>query len=316
MRRIKLFEEFLAEAQTPQDLHKAYLCIDPKGGQRWWSYKEFAGSKFFVQLTMENYKDIDINPDYPVLNYNSKVCQHLLDEGLIKDENVYNHPKHIKLSGSKAEFHKLVEGEDNIPQTVYTQKAAEAIGLPLIAKPAKGHSGIGIQVFKTDKDWQEADHSKFDIYSQYIDKQSEHRIFNFKGQPWFWMEREPMNDKAKDGSGKGDEQMNFKYIKRDVSKLPPKFKSVLERFCGLMKDLPYMCFDLMEDKQGKVWIIESNAQPGVPYDSTVEAYKLVFQDFFGRDIDSRTKNELSQLAEYMNQKTLELDPGRFEIKDK
>lgn len=315
MKKIKLFEEFVAETQTPQDLHKAYLCIKPDSGQRWWSYKGFAGSKFFIQLNMDNYKDVDINPDYPVLNYNSEVCQKLLDANLIKDKNVYNHPKYIKLSGSKAEFHKLVDGENHIPQTTYTQQEAEKIGLPLIAKPAKGHSGIGIQVFKTQKEWDAADHSKFDVYSQYIDKKSEHRIFNFKGQPWFWMQREPLNDKAKTGNGKGDEQMNFKYIKRDINKLPHKFKVVLERFCKLMSDLPYMCFDMMEDQKGKVWIIESNAQPGVPYDSTIEAYKLIFQDHFGRDLDNKTQAELSQLAEYMNKKTLELDPKRFEIKN-
>ena len=83
-----------------------------------------------------------------------------------------------------------------------------------------------------------------------------------------------------------------------------------------MSDLPYMCFDLMEGQDGKVWIIESNAQPGVPYDSTIEAYKMIFQDFYKRDIESRTKMELSQLAKYMDKKTLEIDSERFKIKDK
>ena len=81
MKRIMLFEEFLNEAKDPQDLHKIYLCINPESGHRWWSYKDFAGSKFFTQVTLENYKDIDINPEYPVLNYNSEVCKKLLEEG-------------------------------------------------------------------------------------------------------------------------------------------------------------------------------------------------------------------------------------------
>jgi len=314
MERIKLFEEFLNEAKEQQDLFKAYLCIDPESGHRWWSYKDFAGSKFFVQLTLENYKDIDIDPELPVLNYNSKVCKTLLDEGLIKDENVYNHPKYIKQSGSKSEFHKIVDGDENIPQTCHNKEDALEIGFPLIAKPADGHSGLGIQVFKDKKSFDSADHSKLDVYSEYIDKKSEHRLFNFKGTPFFWMEREPLNDKAKSGDGDGEEEMQFKYIKRDVSTIPQKFHDLVEKFCKKFSDLPYLCFDIMEDQDGKLYIIESNSQPGVPYDSTIETYKQIFNDFFKRDLDKQTLTELEKLAKFMNAKTLELDPERFEIK--
>jgi hypothetical protein len=314
MKRIKLFEEFLNEAKEQQDLFKAYLCIDPGSGHRWWSYKDFAGSKFFVQLTLENYKDIDIDPELPVLNYNSKVCKTLLDEGLIKDDNVYNHPKYIKQSGSKSEFHKIVDGDENIPQTCHNKEDALEIGFPLIAKPADGHSGLGIQVFKDKKSFDSADHSKLDVYSEYIDKKSEHRLFNFKGTPFFWMEREPMNDKAKSGDGDGEEEMQFKYIKRDVSTIPQKFHDLVEKFCKKFSDLPYLCFDIMEDQDGKLYIIESNSQPGVPYDSTIETYKQIFNDFFKRDLDKQTLTELEKLAKFMNAKTLELDPKRFEIK--
>ena len=314
MKYVKLFEEFLNEAKEQQDLFKAYLCIDPGSGHRWWSYKDFAGSKFFVQLTLENYKDIDIDPELPVLNYNSKVCKTLLDEGLIKDENVYNHPKYIKQSGSKSEFHKIVDGDENIPQTCHNKEDALEIGFPLIAKPADGHSGLGIQVFKDKKSFDSADHSKLDVYSEYIDKKSEHRLFNFKGTPFFWMEREPLNDKAKSGDGDGEEEMQFKYIKRDVSTIPQKFHDLVEKFCKKFSDLPYLCFDIMEDQDGKLYIIESNSQPGVPYDSTIETYKQIFNDFFKRDLDKQTLTELEKLAKFMNAKTLELDPKRFEIK--
>lgn len=314
MKRIKLFEEFLNEAKEQQDLFKAYLCINPKSGHRWWSYKDFAGSKFFIQLTLENYKDIDIDPELPVLNYNSKVCKTLLDAGLIKDENVYNHPKYIKQSGSKSEFHKIVDGDENIPQTCHTKEEALEIGFPLIAKPADGHSGLGIQVFKDKKSFDSADHSKLDVYSEYIDKKSEHRLFNFKGAPFFWMEREPMNDKAKSGDGDGEEEMQFKYIKRDVSTIPQKFHDLVKKFCKKFSDLPYLCFDIMEDQNGKLYIIESNSQPGVPYNSTIEIYKQIFNDFFKRDLDKETSTELEKLSKFMIDKTLTLDPERFEIR--
>lgn len=314
MKVIKMFEEFLAEAKDPQDLHKAYICINPASGHRWWSYKDFAGSKFFIQLNLENYKEVDINPDYPVLNYNSEVCQKLLDAGLIRDENVYNHPKYIKQSGSKAEFHKIVDGDENIPQTCHSKEDALKIGFPLIGKPASGHSGLGIQVFKDRESFDSADHSKLDVYSEFIDKKSEHRVINFKGEPFFWMQREPMNDKAKSGDGKGEEQMEFKYIKRDVDQIPQKFKDLVAKYCDKFKDLPYITFDIMEDQSGKLYVIESNAQPGVPYDSTIEIYKQIFKDFYGQECDNKTMKHLQDLSDFMCNKTLELDPDRFEIK--
>jgi hypothetical protein len=316
MKRIKLFEQFIAEKENNSDLHKIYLAINPDSGHRWWSYKDFAGDNFFIQVTLDNYKDIDINPEYPILTYNSGVTQKLLDEGLIKKENVYNLPEFIKQSGSKAEFHKLVDGDENIPKTFDNQEDALKIGFPLIGKPAEGHSGLGIQIFKNQKEWDDADHSKLDIYSEYIDKVAEHRLITFKGKPFFWMERDPMNDKAKSGKGKGDEQMEFKYIKKDVTKIPQKFNDLVKKFGKIFSDLPYICFDIMEDKSGKLYIIESNSQPGVPFDSTVQAYRQLFNDFYGRDVNPAANTELEKLSDYMINKTLELDPKRFEVDGK
>ena len=316
MKRIKLFEQFLLEKQAELDLHKIYLTISSGNGHPWLSYKDFTGDNFynfFIQVNLENYKKLDINPDYPILTYNSGITQKLLDEGLIKKENVYNLPEFIKQSGSKAEFHKLVEGDENIPKTAHNEKEALKIGFPLIGKPAKGHSGLGIQIFKDQKSWDSADHSKFDVYSEYVDKSTEHRLITFKGKPFFWMERQPMNDKAKSGKGKGDERMEFKYIKRDITKIPNKFIKLVEKFGKIFSDLPYICFDVMEDQEGKLYVIESNSQPGVPFDSTAQAYRQIFKDFYGRDIESKSDAELTRLSEYMINKTLELDPKRFEV---
>jgi hypothetical protein len=129
------------------------------------------------------------------------------------------------------------------------------------------------------------------------------------------MERKPMNDKAKSGEGEGKEEMSFKYIKRNINTIPEKFNKLVERFCGMFKDLPYICFDIMEDQKGKLFIIESNSQPGVPYDSTVQIYRQVFADFYGRSVDEETDKILKGLSEDLDKKTLELDSERFEIKE-
>jgi glutathione synthase/RimK-type ligase-like ATP-grasp enzyme len=238
-----------------------------------------------------------------------------LDEDLIKIENVYNRPEFIKNSGSKAEFHKIVDGDENIPKTcLKTEDAIKEIGFPMIAKPTEGHSGLGIQVIKNQKEFDAVDHSKLDVYSQYIDKKSEHRFFTFKGKPFFWQERQPTNDKAKTGDGDGKERMMFDYIKKDVSKTPEKFNELIAKFGKIFKDLPFICFDIMEDQDGKLYVIESNSMPGVPFDSTVDIYRVLFEDFYGRPVDSDTDAKLQELADYMIKRSAELDGGnRFRV---
>ena len=311
MKKIKLFEQFILEKDEASDLFKIYLAYNPDLGHRFWTYKDYATDEFFIKVTPHNYKDIDINPEFPVLTYNSKTVQTLLDKDLIKIENVYNKPEFVQNSGSKKEFHKLVEGDDNIPKTCdIMEDAIEELGFPIIAKPAEGHSGIGIVVIKDKKEWDATDHSKLDVYSQYIDKKSEHRFFVFKGEPFFWQERQPTNDKSKSGGGKSNERMAFNYIKRNHKETPQNYRDLIKRFSKIFSDLPFICFDIMEDQDGKLFIIESNIMPGVPFDATVQIYRTLFKDYYGREVDEVTDKKLQDLSDYMCKKTLKMDGGK------
>ena len=310
-------EDLLKESINTEDgLGKVYLALREDSGQRWWTYKGFAGDKFFVQVHENNMNDIDINPDYPVLTYHSDTVNKLIKAGKIKKENVYNHPDHISKSGSKEEFHKLVGEDENIPKTVYSKNdALEQLEFPIIAKPAEGHSGKGIQIINKPDLMEDVDEKIFDTFSEYIDKEEEHRFINFKGKPIFWMERTPLNEKAKTGKGSAKSEMEFGYAKRSLSDLPKDYRKVLERFCKIYEDLPYMCFDVMKGKNGKVYIIESNAQPGVPFDSTVEAYKHIYEDFYKKPLNKESLTKLEEYANTMIEKTLKKDGGkRFSIK--
>ena len=310
-------EDLLKESVDTEDgLGKVYLALREDSGQRWWTYKGFAGDKFFTQVHENNMNDIDINPDYPVLTYHSDTVNKLIKAGKIKKENVYNHPDHISKSGSKEEFHKLVGEDKNIPKTVYSKNdALEQLEFPIIAKPAEGHSGKGIQIINKPDLMEDVDEKIFDTFSEYIDKEEEHRFINFKGKPIFWMERTPLNEKAKTGKGSAKSEMEFGYAKRRLSDLPEDYRKVLERFCKIYEDLPYMCFDVMKGKNGKVYIIESNAQPGVPFDSTVEAYKHIYEDFYKKPLNKESLTKLEEYANTMIEKTLKKDGGkRFSIK--
>jgi len=310
--RFRKISEVIQEAEE-NDLFKVYLAVKRESGHRWWTYKGFAGDNFFIQVTEENIDTIELNPSYPILNYSNDIIKQLLQEKRIQKDNIINRPEDIIQSGSKKEFHQNMGEDENLPSTVFKQSQAKAIGFPMIAKPTDGHSGLGIQVFKTEEDFDKADHAKLDLYSEFVDKKAEHRFFNYNCEPFFWMERKPLNAKAKSGDGKGDEEMNFQYIKKDVNKIPKDYLQVIEKFCKKMIDLPYICFDIMEDQQGKIYIIESNSQPGVPFDSTIEIYKVIFEDFYGRPVNTKALTKLDALAKTMNAKTLAKDNGRFKI---
>jgi hypothetical protein len=319
MKKVKLFEQFISEQDAKnKDLFKVCLVYDPDYGHRFWSYKDYSTDKFFVKLTPEEYKkNKDVDKSLPVLNYNADFTQKLIDDGKIDPKNVYNLPDAVKQS-NKDNFHKLMDGTPWVPKTCHdSKKATKDIGFPMIAKPSEGHSGEGITVLKNQKEFDAADHSKLDVYSEYIDKTEEHRFFVFKGKIWFWQERTPTNDKAKTGKGDSDERMMFDYKRKKLEGLPEDYQKVSDEVSKIFKDLPYLCLDMMKDKAGKVYVIETNAMPGVPFDSTVEAYKLIFKDFYNREPNKECCDELQKCADHMNKKTIDgyrkYDKGRFSV---
>jgi hypothetical protein len=308
MKRIKLFEEYILE-KSENDLQKIYAAVNTETGHEW--AKEEGGKAFNV-ITLDNIDELELDPSMPILNYNMEISGKLEKFPNMKC-HIYNSNEVIQVSNSKKEFHEKLEGDENIPKTAYNQKDAIKIGFPLIAKPKTGHSGLGITILKNQKEFDAADHSKLDVYSQYIDKKSEHRIINFKGEPMVWMERTPLNDKAKKGDGDAKEQMHFKYLKKDPSGLPKNFAETNKKFCDKFKEIPLICFDVMEDQKGHVYIIESNCMTGMPFDISLELYEKLFEDFYGRPVSTETKKEIKILREGLIKRTLEREAKKWEI---
>lgn len=293
-------------------LHKVYLTTYTEAGQRWLTYKGFAGDNFFIQINEHNMDSINIDPSFPVINYHSKITNHLLDKGKILHQNIYNHPHYINKSGSKKEFHKLLLDHPNIPKTVFSENDIFKLKFPVIAKPASGHSGIGISVIDRD-DVPNLDFKKYDVFSEFVDKKEEHRFMLFRGKPFFWMQRTPKNDKAKTGKGSAKDQMEFGYKLRNPLGIPARLLTLLSEMAYIFKDLPYICFDVMIDKDDKPWIIESNTQPGVPFNSTVLLYQHIFEDFYKKPIDYISRHKLAELSQKMINLTLAKDPERFSV---
>ena len=291
-------------ADVESDLHKIYAAVNTDTGHEW--AKE-EGSKAYKVITPKDISKLELDPSIPILNYNMAVTEDLVKKFPKMKNFIYNPNETIQVSNSKKDFHERLGNDPNIPKTAYNEKDALEIGFPLIAKPKTGHSGKGIKIFKTEEEFAKADKSKYDLFSQFIDKKSEHRIINFKGKPMVWMERTPLNEKAKKGDGNASEEMRFKYLKKDPSGLPKNFAKTNKAFCEKFKEIPLICFDIMEDQKGHVYIIESNTMTGMPFNISLELYEKLFEDYYKRPMSNESKNEMKLLSEGLIKRTLSRD---------
>ena len=72
---------------------------------------------------------------------------------------------------------------------------------------------------------------------------------------------------------------------------------------------------MMKGKDNKVYAIEPNIFPGTPFDSLVEIYKNIYEDFYNKPIDNNSMNTLDKCAKDLINLTLKKDGGkRFSIK--
>ena len=298
-------EDLLKEsADIESDLHKIYAAVNTDTGHEW--AKE-EGSKAYKVITPKDVSKLELDPSIPILNYNMAVTEDLVKKFPKMKNFIYNPNETIQVSNSKKDFHERLGDDPNIPKTAYNEKDALEIGFPLIAKPKTGHSGKGIKIFKDKDEFLKEDKSKYDLFSQFIDKKSEHRIINFKGKPMVWMERTPLNEKAKKGDGDASEEMRFKYLKKDPSGLPKNFAKTNKAFCEKFKEIPLICFDIMEDQKGHVYIIESNTMTGMPFNISLELYEKLFEDYYKRPMSNESKNEMKLLSESLIKRTLSRD---------
>ena len=310
---IKSFNEFLLEKFEDEfpALKKIYLVTKRASGHRWLSYKGFAGSKFFVQVTERNFENLNLNKEFPVLNYQSTFLKELIEKDCL-GENIYNKPSAVKIS-SKKSFHELFAKNEYIPKTVTDVKNISELKFPIIAKPSDGHSGIGIKKYESLEEFNSDDTESYDVFSEFIENDEEHRFFMFKGKPFFWMQR--LSDENEKAFSDKDEKMNFKYHLKNVDTLSNDYKKAIKEFSNKLKDIDFLCLDIMKGKDGKIYIIESNTQPGLPFDSTVKLYKEMYEDFYG-PIDSKSQEKLNEYSKYLIEYTLEKDKDRFSVEKK
>ena len=301
---IKLFEEFLYEENLKNKYAKKVAWImkshdihatsgDVNGREKKYNIAA-KGNLFLNYATKEDFEDdkVVVPNNVPILNYGGAVDPEaigfLKNKG-INNDNLYNKRELLPLSGDKVKFAKAAAKFDWLPKTCFSKEDAVNgdVGFPVIAKIKDGHSGLGIQKFDTAEEL-EASKDKFDIFCQFIDFAREYRVMFCKDKIFIINERVPrIEDDRSIKTKTADEKISFTYVYQDQNKVDPKFIENVLSICKDVKtflDLDLWALDIVVDKKGKMWIMETSSATGLGSVKMCEVYKAMYEDFYGEPL--------------------------------
>jgi glutathione synthase/RimK-type ligase-like ATP-grasp enzyme len=301
MKYIQLFEEFaykknleseyakrVAWVMMSHDIRRTSGDASPREKRYGISAK---GNLFLNYSTSDDYADdsIIVPPNVPIVYYgghSDEKSMAFLKNKRILMKNVYNVPEEKLISGNKDEFAKLFKGFSWLPKTVFSREEAVdgAVGFPVVAKPKDGHSGLGIEKFDTPEELAKSK-SKFDLYCQYIDIKQEYRVLFCRDKIVLINERVPtIEDDLSVRTKEAEEKISFTYVYQDLNRVDPLFiREVMKIFyeIKLKISLDLWALDLVVDKSGKMWVMETSSSTGLGSTKMTEVYKAVYEDFYG-----------------------------------
>jgi hypothetical protein len=86
---------------------------------------------------------------------------------------------------------------------------------------------------------------------------------------------------------KADEKISFTYVYQDQNKVPEDFKKQIYSICKDVKkglDLDLWSLDVVVDKSGKLWVMETSSATGLGSVKMCEVYKAIYEDFYGEQL--------------------------------
>jgi len=314
--QLKNFSQFILEGYESLNKKIQFLRLVPvksyTDNDALVDLTEKASERFYDQhILKENGKYIDfkklkemLENTRPILYYGSKSgeTRKFIEEYINENDSklVYNRPSESEKSGDKVLFHKALEETDLTPKTVFTIKEAEKLPFPIIAKPAEGMSGVGIEKFETVEDLKKSK-GKFDLFSEFVDFDREFRGLFVKDNLAVVYERVPIVKDNKSIETKGrDEKLSFVYIEQK-NNLPfeKELKEMAKKFNNKI-DLDVYSLDFFSKKDGGLSLIEANASSGLGANSLVSVYEALHNDFYDKDIAKEDKEFINEVKNSYN----------------
>jgi hypothetical protein len=298
--KILLYEQFLNEAYRRAEFQKVMITRRAELKDSFITGPAYSTKEYWVILTRE-FEETEIPKELPILNYDRKTLEKLIEQGLVKERQIYNKLDARKKVSSKAEFYKLHAESGYIVPSVLDPKKIKDLNFPIVAKPDNAHSGLGIKVFKNEEDLKDADLTEFSSFSEKITIKEEHRFFMWRGQMIQWTQRKPMDDATADIAKKDpNKETNFSYILRN-EKISDDILKVLTYFSEAHSDLDFYAIDLAETEDGKIYVFEMNSEPGALFGVMTLVYQKIYEDWYKKPL---SKDTISLLKEF-RQKDIE-----------
>jgi hypothetical protein len=303
---IKDFQTFLNEGHG--GLHKVIMCVSTELTDFKYVTDKSCFTRNYMELFTKGNEPMKAN--MPVINFCNIHTERLLDAGTPK-ELIYN-PKEKKMEiASKVKWHETHKDSKHVPKTVSDAKDLDQLKFPIIAKPDNRYSGQGIIKIDTLKKANDTDLSDFEVFSEKIDIDEEHRIMMWRGEPVMWVQRVHGNKETKEMTKKKEDKLLFKYVLKDLSKMPKEWNEVFQEMNEAHEDLDIYSIDLMVDTSGKPWVVEMSSEFAPLYGVMAFFYKKVYQDYYSKNIHPADEAQIDMYQKKDIDSTIEFDKKRF-----
>ena len=300
------FHTFLNEGYG--GLHKIHMCVSKTITDFKYVTDKSCYAKNYYELFSKG--DDVFKATMPVINFCNIHTQRLLDAGTPK-ELIYN-PKEKKMEiASKVKWHKTHKDSEFVPKTVSDAKDLDKLEFPIIAKPDNRFSGQGIIKIDSLEDAKDMDLSDFEVFSEKIDIDEEHRIMMWRGEPVMWVQRVHGNKETKEMTKKKEDKLFFKYVLKDLSKMPKEWNEPFQEMNKAHEGLDIYSIDLMVDTDGKPWVVEMSSEFAPLYGVMAFIYKKVYQDYYGKKLHSADEAQIDMYQKKDIDTTINFDKKRF-----
>ena len=300
------FHTFLNEGYG--GLHKIHMCVSKTITDFKYVTDKSCYAKNYYELFSKG--DDAFKATMPVINFCNIHTQRLLDAGTPK-ELIYN-PKEKKMEiASKVKWHETHKDSEFVPKTVSDAKDLDKLEFPIIAKPDNRFSGMGIVKIDSLEDAKDMDLSDFEVFSEKIDIDEEHRIMMWRGEPVMWVQRVHGNKETKEMTKKKEDKLFFKYVLKDLSKMPKEWNEPFQEMNKAHEGLDIYSIDLMVDTDGKPWVVEMSSEFAPLYGVMAFFYKKVYQDYYGKKLHSADDAQIDMYQKKDIDTTINFDKKRF-----
>ena len=289
---IKDFQTFLNERYG--GLHKVVMCISTTLSDFDYVTDDGMYTRNYMKLFTKG--DEPFKSDMPVINFCNIHTQKLLDAGTPK-ELIYNPKEKKQEIASKVKWHEIHKDSKFVPKTVADAKDLDQLEFPIIAKPDNRFSGQGIVKIDSLEAAKDMDLSDFKVFSEKIDIDEEHRIIMWRGEPVQWVQRVHGNKETKEMTKKKEDKLYFKYVLKDVNKMPEEWNEVFQEMNKAHDGLDIYSIDLAVDKEGNPHVIEMSSEFAPLYGVMAFIYKKVYQDYYNKKLHSSDEAQIDMYQE-------------------